>query len=89
MSELIDDELITREEVATMFEALPKAKGRGSSSSAPAIDTKGFVEFTRKVLPELSLVVRPPLTPAVIYSSVEKTRPPPTIELVLTHPSHH
>lgn len=49
MSELVEDGLITREEVSTMFQALPKAKGRGSSSSSPAIDAKGFSEFARKV----------------------------------------
>lgn len=50
MSELLDDDLMTREEVKSMFQALPKAKGRGSSSSSPAIDAKGFVEFARKVI---------------------------------------
>lgn len=49
VSELLEDDLMTREEVGTMFQALPKAKGRGSSSSAPAIDAKGFLEFSRKV----------------------------------------
>eukprot|EP00752_Nemacystus_decipiens_P009010 g8043.t1 len=49
VSELLEDDLITREEVSTMFQALPKAKGRGSSSSSPAIDVKGFVEFSRKL----------------------------------------
>lgn len=47
--ELLEDDLMNREEVGSMFEALPKAKGRGSSTSAPAIDVKGFVEFARKV----------------------------------------
>ncbi|CAM9265325.1 unnamed protein product [Scytosiphon promiscuus] len=49
VSELLEDDLITREEVGAMFQALPKAKGRGSSSSSPAIDVKGFVEFARKL----------------------------------------
>ncbi len=87
MSELIEDDLITREEVATMFEALPKAKGRGSSSSAPAVDTKGFVEFARKVLTDLLLllVVHPPFMPAVVCSSLEKIRTPPKAALVLSY----
>lgn len=49
VSELLEDDLITRDEVGSMFQALPKAKGRGSSSSSPAIDVKGFAEFARKV----------------------------------------
>lgn len=49
VAELLEDDLMSREEVGSMFEALPKAKGRGSSTSAPAIDVKGFVEFARKV----------------------------------------
>lgn len=49
ISELLGDDLITRDEVDAMFQALPKAKGRGSSSSSPAIDVKGFLEFARKV----------------------------------------
>lgn len=49
MSELLEDNLMTREEVSIMFQALPKARGRGSSSYSPAIDIKGFLEFARKV----------------------------------------
>ncbi|CAM9119069.1 unnamed protein product [Ectocarpus fasciculatus] len=49
VAELLEDDLMSREEVGSMFEALPKAKGRGSSTSAPAIDVKGFVEFARKL----------------------------------------
>lgn len=49
VAELLEDDLMSREEVGSVFEALPKAKGRGSSTSSPAIDVKGFVEFARKV----------------------------------------
>ncbi|CAN0290334.1 unnamed protein product, partial [Ectocarpus sp. 12 AP-2014] len=49
VAELLEDDLMSREEVGSLFEALPKAKGRGSSTSSPAIDVKGFVEFARKL----------------------------------------
>ena len=43
MSELLEDGLLTLEEVDEMFQALPKA-GDGAS-----IDLNGFAEFTTKV----------------------------------------
>lgn len=43
MSELLEDELLTNQELDSLFEGLPKA-GDGSS-----IDLAGFVEFSRKV----------------------------------------
>ncbi|CBJ30044.1 expressed unknown protein [Ectocarpus siliculosus] len=49
VAELLEDDLMSREEVGSMFESLPKTKGRGSSTSSPAIDVKGFVEFARKL----------------------------------------
>lgn len=69
ISELLDDDLLTLEEVDAMFQSLPKAKGRGSSSSSPAVDAKGFLEFARKVIFFFIII-----TPCVLCTAVSYIR---------------